>query len=168
MGVEQGQAGRHATDLAADGVERDDRRGRDGHVDLLVGGLPAGQGRIGRSGDGDDARVLATDGPERAQRREQPHHRPRVGEGERLAQGVGEVVLLDADLAHRLDLAGRPQVVPEAEGEGAGPGQLGVARLDVLTGLDELQPAELPHRLEHPVPNGAARVEHREQRLVDE
>ena len=38
----------------------------------------------------------------------------------------------------------------------------------VLAGLDELQPAELAHRLEHPVPHRAARVEHGEQRLVDE
>ena len=38
----------------------------------------------------------------------------------------------------------------------------------VLAGLDELQPAELAHRLQHPVAHRAARVEHGEQRLVDE
>ena len=91
------------------------------------------------------------------------------GSGERLAQRVGEVVLLDRQLAHRLDLAARPQVVAERAARTPQAHASWASRaVGLLAGLDELQPAELAHRLEHPVAHRAAGVEHGEQRLVDE
>ena len=84
------------------------------------------------------------------------------GTATRGAQRVGEVVLLDGELADRGDLVGRPELGAVRRGEARGPRRAArVARRGVLAGADQLHPAELAHRLEHPVAHRPAGVDAR-------
>ena len=100
----------------------------------LLGRVPVGQGRLGPVGDGEHARVVAGDRPERTQAGEQLREQLAVAVPQGAAEHVGEVVLLGAQLVDGGDLVrpeqarpgavdqvGRPGVLPAAGRPGAGP-----------------------------------------------
>ena len=93
-----------------------------------------------------------------------------VGYGERRARSASARLFSSTrDRAHRGDLARRPEVGARASRRRCRAQPSCAASAPPSSpALDQLHPAELAHRLEHPVAHRAARVEHGEQRLVDQ
>ena len=125
--------------------------------------------RVGdRARHADQAAMLAADRPEEPEHGEQLDERGTVAVGERVAQLVGEVDLLDGDRVDRRELVAVGEAGAVAVRVRGRPGPPGRARLAGLAGALELQAAELADGLEHPVADAARRAADAQQRLVDE